>query len=51
MKNLEIQLEAAFDKVTADTCSKIIKKIKQIENKFWEEDAQLEENENARGTV
>lgn len=43
MKNLEIQLEKAFVKVTGETCLKIIKKIRQVEDKFWEEDAQLEE--------
>lgn len=44
MKNLEIQLENAFQKVTADTCEKIVKKIKKIEDKFWDEDALLEIN-------
>jgi len=43
MKNLQIQLELAFAKVTAQTCSEIIKKVKKLENKFWEDDVMLEE--------
>src|ERR1700730_14767545 len=43
MKNLEIQLNNAFGKVTKETCHKIIKKIRKIEDKFWEDDALLEE--------
>ncbi len=42
MDNLRMQLETAFNKVTAETCHKIIKKIRSVENKFWEEDAELE---------
>lgn len=42
MKNLELQLESSFNKVTHETCTKIIKKIREIEDKFWEEDAILE---------
>ena len=37
-----LQLENAFDKVTAETCQKIIKKIRAIEDRFWEDDAKLE---------
>jgi transposase len=44
MKNLFIQLELAFAKVTAHTCTEIIKKIKKVEDKFWEDDAILDEN-------
>lgn len=44
MKELEIQLEIAWKKVTAETCRKIIKQVKKIEDKFWEEDAKLEKN-------
>jgi hypothetical protein len=44
MDNLKIQLENAFDKVTADTCQKIIKKIRATEDKFWEDDAKLDIN-------
>lgn len=42
MKNLEIQLEEAFNKITAQTCRKIIKRVRAVEDKFWEEDAELE---------
>lgn len=44
MKNLEVQLEKAFDKVTDKTCSKIMKKIRDVEDKFWIEDALIDEN-------
>ena len=43
MSNLVIQLEEAFESVTAETCSGLIKKIRRIENKFWEEDALLDD--------
>ncbi len=39
MKNLEVQLENAFTKVTQQTCFKIIEQIKKIEDKFWQEDS------------
>lgn len=42
MKNLEIQLEKAFDIVTVDTCLKIIKKIRGIEDAFWAEDTKID---------
>jgi len=42
MKELEIQLEAAFDKVTPLTCTKIIQRICKMEDKFWDDDAKLE---------
>ncbi len=42
MDNLIIQLELAFEKVTAETCKKIIKRIRSVENIFWEEDAEME---------
>lgn len=45
MKNLEIQLEEAFKKVTARTCQKIIKRVRAVEEKFWEEDAKLEKQQ------
>ena len=38
MKNLFEQLDSGFNKVTAGTCSKIIKKVRAIEDNFWEED-------------
>jgi len=43
MKNLEVQLEKGFAKVTKETCEKIVKKIKKVEDKFWMEDAILDE--------
>ena len=42
MQNLENQLEEAFNKVTSETCNKIIRKIRQVEDKFWEEDAKMD---------
>ena len=42
MANLVIQLDAAFEKVTSKTCQGLIKKIRQIENSFWEEDLERE---------
>ena len=47
MKSLEIQLEKAFDKVTANTCRKIIKRVRNVEATFWEEDAKLESRQDA----
>ena len=43
MSNLEIQLEKAFDKVTKDTCRKVVKRVREVENKFWQEDAMMDE--------
>ena len=43
MDNLYKQLDCAFKKITAGTCRKIIKKIRTIEVRFWEEDMQLED--------
>jgi len=45
LKNLSIQLDAAFDKVTANTCKKIIKKIRHVEDTFWQEDAEFEKKQ------
>ncbi len=42
LKNLEENLEKAFKKVTAKTCRGIIKKIRETEEAFWEEDAREE---------
>lgn len=42
MKELEIQLESAWKKVTAETCGKIIRQVREVENKFWNDDAKLE---------
>jgi len=38
MENLIIQLASGFEKVTGQTCEKIIKKTRLVEGKFWEED-------------
>jgi hypothetical protein len=45
MKNLEIQLEAAFAKVTGQTCNKIIKKVRKVEDEFWQYDAIMEKKD------
>ena len=44
MENMLTQLEKAFEKVTSQTCSGIIKKVRAIEDKFWEEDAIMDQN-------
>lgn len=38
MKNLTNQLEKGFAKVTAKTCESIIEKVREKEDRFWEED-------------
>lgn len=43
MANLRSQVPKAFDKVTADTCRKIIANIAETEERFWLEDDQLDE--------
>ena len=42
MKGLQNNLETACKKVTPITCRKIIAKIRDVENRFWEEDAKLD---------
>jgi len=42
MKNLEKQLDAGFKKVTKNTCMKIIRKIRNVENEFWKDDKKLD---------
>jgi transposase len=44
MKNLELQLDTAFAKVTEEICAKIIQKVKRQEDAYWEEDAKMDEN-------
>ncbi len=44
MKNLFDQLEAGFAKVTGKTCTKIISRIRKIEDKFWTEDLDFDES-------
>ena len=43
MDNLKIQLDQAFEKITAETCQKTIKKVRDVEDAFWEDDAKLDE--------
>ena len=45
MANLVIQLDEAFEKVNCETCDGLIKKIRKIENRFWEEDLEREKVE------
>ena len=49
MKNLEIQLEKAFNKVTQETCRKLVTRVKGIEDKFWREDALMDEQNERAG--
>ena len=42
MTGLQKHLDLAFKSVTAKTCSGVIKKVRIIEDKFWNEDAALE---------
>lgn len=42
MKGLETNLESAFQKVTKESCKKMIKKIKKIEDEFWKDDELIE---------
>ena len=43
MDNLVLQLENAFDKVTAKTCAGLIRKVRDVEDAFWRDDAILDE--------
>jgi transposase len=43
MENLEGQLKKAFEEVRAETCARIITKIRRTEDKFWEEDAKIDQ--------
>ena len=42
MENLIVQLKDAFDNVASKTCMGLIKKIREVEDKFWREDALLD---------
>jgi len=42
MANLVAQLEDGFNAVTADTCSGLIKIIREVEDKFWKEEVMLD---------
>jgi len=43
MNNLIQQLESAFGKVTAKTCAGLMRKIRDVEDAFWWDDAALDE--------
>ena len=42
VKNLIKQLDCGFNKVTATTCEKIIKKVRKIEDEFWATDIKMD---------
>jgi len=42
MKNLILQLENGFSKVTAETCTKIITKVRKVEDEFWAADIMMD---------
>jgi transposase len=42
MKNLIKQLDNGFDKVTDETCSKVIAKIRKVEDEFWTDDLKFD---------
>lgn len=42
MKGLQEQIETAFSKVNPSTCRKIIGTVRKVEDRFWEEDARLD---------
>ena len=42
MENLLSQLKKAFDGVTGKTCEGLIRKIREIEDRFWKEDALMD---------
>lgn len=42
MKNLINQLENGFGKVTAETCSQILAKIRKVEDEFWDDDLRFD---------
>lgn len=45
MKNLIKQLDNGFEKVTAETCSQIIAKIRKVEDEFWDDDLKFDSQE------
>jgi hypothetical protein len=42
MAHLLEQLDDAFDSVTEETCTGLIQKVREVEDKYWREDAQLD---------
>jgi transposase len=45
MNNLIEQLDSGFDKVTSKTCTKIVAKMRKIEDEFWTEDLNFDAQE------
>lgn len=45
MADLVAQLDDAFERVTEQTCSGLINKVRQVEDKYWREDMQLDRRE------
>jgi len=43
MKGLREQLPNAFEKVTAQTCKKVMAKVVETEDRYWQEDVKLDE--------
>ena len=44
LHGFEEQLDKAFKKITAETCQKIIKKVRLVEDKFWRDDEEIEKS-------
>ena len=42
MTNLIDNLEHGFENITAQTCVKMISKVRKTEDKFWQEDLKLD---------
>jgi hypothetical protein len=40
MAHLLEQLDEAFDSVPEETCTGLIKKVREVEDNYWREDAQ-----------
>ncbi len=45
MNNLIEQLDSGFEKVSAKTCTKIVAKVRKIEDEFWTEDLKFDAQE------
>jgi len=45
LSNLKSQLEEGFNKVDASTCVKVIQKIREKEDQFWNEDRLFDPSE------
>jgi hypothetical protein len=42
VKSLIKQLDCGFNKVTANTCAKVIAKVREIEDEFWTVDIKMD---------